>query len=330
MNVKLRGTLCGVGAAVFYGTNPLGAMNLYHDGISANSTLFYRFGLAIVMLGVMMLVQRKKFGVTRSELMLLAMLGVFMGSSSSSLFISFNYMDVGIASTLLFVYPVMVAVIMALLFKEKVTAATVISIALALGGIALLNQTSDGSALSTLGVLLVMVSSLTYAVYIVVVNKSRLRMSSVKLTFYVLIFGLLTILGYTFAMGETVQLLTTPHQWLFAAQLALMPTVLSLVLMAIAVKDIDSTPTAILGALECLYSYRIFGCARTDNGCSHRLRLLRRVVHYASCRGHRTHPHRRAAHHRRQADVATTHDGGVHAPGSHDREDMALEVVGLS
>lgn len=259
MNVKLRGTLCGVGAAVFYGTNPLGAMNLYHDGISANSTLFYRFGLAIVMLGVMMLVQRKKFGVTRSELMLLAMLGVFMGSSSSSLFISFNYMDVGIASTLLFVYPVMVAVIMALLFKEKVTPATVISIALALGGIALLNRTSDGSALSTLGVLLVMVSSLTYAVYIVVVNKSRLRMSSVKLTFYVLIFGLFTILGYTFAMGETVQLLTTPHQWLFAAQLALMPTVLSLVLMAIAVKDIGSTPTAILGALEPITAVAI-GC----------------------------------------------------------------------
>ena len=316
MNVKLRGTLCGVGAAVFYGTNPLGAMNLYHDGISANSTLFYRFGLAIVMLGVMMLVQRKKFGVTRSELLLLAMLGVFMGSSSS-LFISFNYMDVGIASTLLFVYPVMVAVIMALLFKEKVTPATVISIALALGGIALLNQTSDGSALSTLGVLLVMVSSLTYAVYIVVVNKSRLRMSSVKLTFYVLIFGLLTILGYTFAMGETVQLLTTPRQWLFAAQLALMPTVLSLVLMAIAVKDIGSTP------------HRNSWCARTDNGCSHRLRLLRRVVHHAPCRGHRAHPHRRAAHHRRQAGFAAACHGGVHAPGSHDREDMALEAVGL-
>lgn len=91
------------------------------------------------------------------------------------------------------------------------------------------------------------------------VNKSRLRMSSVKLTFYVLIFGLLTILGYTFAMGETVQLLTTPHQWLFAAQLALMPTVLSLVLMAIAVKDIGSTPTAILGALEPITAVAI-GC----------------------------------------------------------------------
>lgn len=259
MNVKLRGTLCGVGAAVFYGTNPLGAMNLYQDGISANSTLFYRFGLAIVMLGVMMLVQRKKFGVTRSELLLLAILGMFMGSSSASLFISFNYMDVGIASTLLFVYPVMVAVIMALLFKEKVTPTTAVSIMLAFGGIALLNQSPDGSSLSTLGVLLVMASSLTYAVYIVVVNKSKLRMSSVKLTFYVLIFGLMTILGYTFAMGETVQLLTTPHQWLYAAQLALMPTVLSLVLMAIAVKDIGSTPTAILGALEPITAVAI-GC----------------------------------------------------------------------
>ena len=247
---KLRGTLCGVAAAVFYGTNPLGAMNLAHDGISMNSTLFYRFGIAALILAVMMVVQRKSFALTRRELAILAPLGVLMGSSSSSLYISFNYMDVGIASTLLFVYPVMVAVIMALLFKEKVTAATALSIVLALAGIALLNKSADGSALSTLGVVLVMVSSLTYAVYIVVVNKSSLRMSSVKLTFYVLLFGVATILVVTRCMGEKIQMLTTPHEWLYAVQLALMPTVLSLVLMAIAVHEIGSTPTAILGALE--------------------------------------------------------------------------------
>lgn len=51
-------------------------------------------------------------------------------------------------------------------------------------------------------------------------------------------------------MGETVQLLVTPKQWLYATQLALMPTVLSLVLMVIAVHDIGSTPTAIMGAIE--------------------------------------------------------------------------------
>ncbi len=250
MDAKLRGTVCGIAAAVFYGTNPLGAMNLYADGISTNSTLFYRFGLAVVMLGVMMAVQRKSFALTRRELVTLAILGVFMSTSSTTLYFSFNFMDVGIASTLLFVYPVMVAVIMATLFHEKVTAATVVAILLSLAGIALLNQTGNGTSLSLWGVTLVMLSSLTYAIYIVVVNKSSLRMSSVKLTFYVLLFGLFTIYGYTLAMGETVQLPVTPKQWMYAAQLALMPTVLSLVLMVIAVHDIGSTPTAIMGAIE--------------------------------------------------------------------------------
>lgn len=250
MDAKLRGTVCGIAAAVFYGTNPLGAMNLYADGISTNSTLFYRFGIAVIILGVMMAVQRKSFALTRRELVTLAILGVFMSTSSTTLYFSFNFMDVGIASTLLFVYPVMVAVIMATLFHEKVTAATVIAILLSLAGIALLNQTGDGTSLSLWGVTLVMLSSLTYAIYIVVVNKSSLRMSSVKLTFYVLLFGLFTIYGYTLAMGETVQLLVTPKQWIYATQLALMPTVLSLVLMVIAVHDIGSTPTAIMGAIE--------------------------------------------------------------------------------
>lgn len=250
MDAKLRGTVCGIAAAVFYGTNPLGAMNLYADGISTNSTLFYRFGIAVIILGVMMAVQRKSFALTRRELATLAILGVFMSTSSTTLYFSFNFMDVGIASTLLFVYPVMVAVIMATFFHEKVTAATVIAILLSLAGIALLNQTGDGTSLSLWGVTLVMLSSLTYAIYIVVVNKSSLRMSSVKLAFYVLLFGLFTIYGYTLAMGETVQLLVTPKQWLYATQLALMPTVLSLVLMVIAVHDIGSTPTAIMGAIE--------------------------------------------------------------------------------
>ena len=250
MDAKLRGTVCGIAAAVFYGTNPLGAMNLYADGISTNSTLFYRFGLAVVMLGAMMAVQRKSFALTHRELVTLAILGVFMSTSSTTLYFSFNFMDVGIASTLLFVYPVMVAVIMATIFHEKVTAATVVAILLSLAGIALLNHTGNGTSLSLWGVTLVMLSSLTYAIYIVVVNKSSLRMSSVKLTFYVLLFGLFTIYGYTLAMGETVQLLVTPKQWMYAAQLALMPTVLSLVLMVIAVHDIGSTPTAIMGAIE--------------------------------------------------------------------------------
>lgn len=250
MQSKLKGYLCGIGAAVCYGTNPLGALYLYEDNINANSVLFYRFALAVVMLGMLMMAQGKSLLVSMKELALLAVLGVVFSTSSITLYFSFCFMDAGIASTLLFVYPVMVAVIMAVLFKEKLSAAAIFAIVLALTGIALLYEGDGGATLSTVGVLLVMLSSLSYAVYIVVVNKSTLRISSLKLTFYVLFFGMLTILANSFITGIHIQMLTTPRMWMCALMLALLPTVFSLVLMVISVHEIGSTPTAVMGALE--------------------------------------------------------------------------------
>lgn len=242
--------MCGIGAAVCYGTNPLGALYLYEDNINANSVLFYRFALAVVMLGMLMMAQGKSLLVSMKELALLAVLGVVFSTSSITLYFSFCFMDAGIASTLLFVYPVMVAVIMAVLFKEKLSAAAIFAIVLALTGIALLYEGDGGATLSTVGVLLVMLSSLSYAIYIVVVNKSPLRISSLKLTFYVLFFGMLTILANSFITGIHIQMLTTPRMWMCALMLALLPTVFSLVLMVISVHEIGSTPTAVMGALE--------------------------------------------------------------------------------
>lgn len=250
MQSKFKGYLCGIGAAVCYGTNPLGALYLYEDGINANSVLYYRFALAVVMLGMLMAARRKSLKVSRRELSLLCALGVVFSTSSITLYFSFCFMDAGIASTLLFVYPVMVAVIMALLFKERLPAVSVFAIMLALSGIAMLYHGDGGATLSTRGVMLVMFSSLSYAVYIVVVNKSPLRMSSMKLTFYVLFFGMLTVLTNSFITGLHIQMLTTPRMWSCAFMLALLPTVFSLVLMTISVHETGSTPTAVMGALE--------------------------------------------------------------------------------
>ena len=138
MNSKIKGTICGILAAISYGTNPLGALNLYADGLNANSVIFYRYALATMILAVIMMIQRKSFAVSRSELRVLTALGILMAGSSLTLYCSFNFMDAGIASTILFVYPVMVAVIMAAFFKEKVTPVTIVSIVLALSGISLL------------------------------------------------------------------------------------------------------------------------------------------------------------------------------------------------
>jgi len=248
---KVKGVICGIIAAITYGTNPLGALNLYAEGINPDSVLFYRYGLSVFILAIMILLQKQSFSITNKELSITALLGVIFATSSLSLFISFKHMDAGIASTILFIYPVMVAVIMAVFFKERINLITILSILLALGGIALLYKGEGGSTLSTAGVLLVMLSSLTYAIYIIVVNKSSISLSPIKLTFYVMLFGTATIVIHSFAADAShLQLLTTPSMWGWAIMLAVAPTVISLVLMVISVKEIGSTPTAIMGALE--------------------------------------------------------------------------------
>ena len=71
-------------------------------------------------------------------------MGLLVALSSLTLFLSYNYMAAGIASTLLFVYPIMVALIMAMVFKEKLALQTIVCMLLALGGIGLLYKSEDG------------------------------------------------------------------------------------------------------------------------------------------------------------------------------------------
>lgn len=215
-----------------------------------DSVLFYRYAFAIGMMAVMLRVQKVDMRVRRREWPLLAVYGLLFSASSLFLFLSYNYMDAGIASTILFMYPVMVALIMAVFFHEKASALTWVCIALAVGGVSLLTKTSDGSTVSLLGITFVLLSSLSYAIYIVGVNRSSIaRMPSAKLTFYALCFGILIYITRTRVLTE----LQVPHTvlgWTCAVCLALFPTIISLVTMTISIRNIGSTSAAILGALE--------------------------------------------------------------------------------
>lgn len=247
---KRCGYALGAVAAAFYGLNPLFALPLYEAGLDTDSVLFYRYLLAVAMLGALMLFRRQSFAIRRSEILPLAAMGLLFSFSSLFLFLSYRHMAAGIASTLLFLYPLLVAVIMAVCFRERTSAATAVAIVLALGGVALLYRGSDGGTLSMAGVVLVFLSSLCYAIYIVGVNRSSLAsFPTEKLTFYALLFGS-SIYLVRLRFGLDLQALPTPALWVNAVSLALFPTILSLVAMAAAIHRIGSTPTAILGALE--------------------------------------------------------------------------------
>ena len=169
---KTKGFICGMVAAMTYGMNPLFALPLYKEGLNADSVLFYRYGLAIVFLGLLMKWKGESFKLEKKEVLPLIIAGLIFSSSSLLLFLSYNYMDAGIASTILFVYPVLVALIMMVCFHERVSFVVWGGIALALCGISFLTKGTDGAMLSWVGLAFVLLSSLSYAVYIVGVNQS--------------------------------------------------------------------------------------------------------------------------------------------------------------
>lgn len=249
-NHTLKGFLYGAAAAASYGLNPLFTLPLYGKGIGVDSVLFYRYFFALVMMGVMMKVQHIPFSLRKVELLPLFAMGLFFSFSSLTLFMSYNYMDAGIASTILFVYPVLVAVLMALFFKEKVSLITTASILLAVTGISLLYRGEGGQTLSTLGIVLVFTSALAYAMYIIGVNRSVLKeMNVTKLTFYVLLSGLSVYL-VRLRFGLDIDWIEQPMMWINPIGLALFPTIISLITMTKSIHYIGSTSAAILGALE--------------------------------------------------------------------------------
>lgn len=261
LSARAKGALFACVSAVSYGANPIFAKYLYQDHYSAGSVLFYRFLFGSVLLGLFMLLQRHRFGITRRESVVLLALGAIFAASSLTYFLSFHYMTAGVAATLVFVYPVFVALIMALCFRERLKWPSLLAIAMTGGGIALLYKGDGGQPIAAAGILFIMVSALAYALYIIVLNRSGIVMSGIKISFYAMLFCLMFLTLYVLYEpgGHGITPLHTPWQWFNAVMLGLIPTVISLVAMAVAVRYIGSTPTAIMGALEPVTS-TLLGC----------------------------------------------------------------------
>ena len=268
-------------AAASYGTNPVFAKPLYADGMNPDSVLLFRYAFGIALLGLLMIWNGWRrhnlstaFRVSRHSLPQLVILGILMALSSLTLFLSYNYMPVGIASTLLFTYPILVAVIMTLVYHEPMSWLVVICLLLATSGVGMLceetppspllrgetpsgiaevlplSRGNEGVSPFMIGALLVFLSSLSYAIYLVGLNKTRVRtIASMPVTFYVLCFGFLLFVWRIFFGGA----FTLPQHgvmWLNLIALGLLPTVVSLLLTAWAIQRIGSTSTALFGALE--------------------------------------------------------------------------------
>ena len=250
--LKIKGYALAALAAAAYGTNPAFVVPLYGQGVNPVSVLLFRYLMGLPLLAAIMAVRGLSFSLRKEEVVPTVVLGVLMAVSSLTLYESYNYMNSGIASTLLFVYPVMVAVMMIMFFHEKFSISTVICLVVMGAGLMLLMKPQGNGTLSAFGCLLVMLSSLTYAIYIVMVNvsKSVRDIPTTKLLFYVLGWGSLVYVAILSTGSSSLTLPSEGWGWLNLLALAVIPTVISLACTTRAIQLIGSTPTAILGALE--------------------------------------------------------------------------------
>lgn len=249
--MKIKGYFFAALAAAAYGTNPAFAVPLYGDGMNPISVLLFRYGFCLPILAVMLLARGRSLMLKKNEIIPTAILGIMMAISSLTLFEAYNYMNSGVASTLLFIYPVLVAIIMTFFYHEKFKITTGLCLVIMGGGLILLLRPQGDTALSPWGCILVFLSSLTYALYLVMtnINKTVQAIPTLRLLFWQFFFGSM-LFGAMLLMGKPLLLPSHSWGWFNLAALALVPSVISLGLTTEAIHSIGSTSTAIFGALE--------------------------------------------------------------------------------
>lgn len=265
---KVKGYILAVISAASYGLIPLFVLPVKQAGISLDTTLFYRFFIAAVFVFAILLYRKESLKINWNGLWVFVVLGLFYGLSSDLLFKGYDLLTPGIASTILFVYPAIIALILFIFFKEKINNRMITALLITFTGVYVLSVNGFSFQINLPGLMITLGSALFYALYLITVNKTKIQVSGWKLTFYSLLFTSVYYLLIMIFQRENI--LLPDFQTLFNFTLfALITTVISLSALVYAVQLIGSTPTAVLGAFEpvvaVLVSVLIFNEAITKN-----------------------------------------------------------------
>ncbi|MBR3951021.1 MAG: DMT family transporter [Bacteroidaceae bacterium] len=248
----LIGYPAGIITGITYGLNPLFGVPLMNNGAAVESILFFRYSIAVALLGLFLLLTKQSFKITARQAGVLLVLGLLFTSSSIFLFQSYNYIASGLATTLIFLYPVLVAIIM--VFLRVVPSWPVwLAIMATFAGVLVMTQGSGGESVNPIGIVLSLCSALAYAFFIVIINRSKViaDISNTLLTFYALMVGALVFLAQILLSDTAITAgISTSGDWLNLVGLAILPTIVSTATLAIATRNIGATKASVLGVFE--------------------------------------------------------------------------------
>ncbi|MDR2223960.1 MAG: EamA family transporter [Flavobacteriaceae bacterium] len=255
---NLKGILFALISSGTFGLVPLFSLplilpNLRPEGVAAigiPTILFYRFLFSSATMGAVCLYKKTSLKISIKDLAVVFFLALLYAATAKFLVDAYEYIASGVATTVHFLYPIFVSIVMILFYKEKKSIALFIASILSLIGVGMMCIHGESSPALVKGLILSAVTIFTYGLYIVGLNKSRVaQMNFDSLTFYVLLMGCLIFLFYClFTSGiETVSLTS---DWINLILLGVFATFISDLCLVLAVKHAGSTITSILGSME--------------------------------------------------------------------------------
>ena len=261
----------GIITGITYGLNPLFGIPLMNNGASTESILFFRYGFAVLILGAMLLLGKQKFNVSWKQAGILLILGLLYTASSIFLFKAYKYIPSGLATTLIFLYPVIVALIM--VFLRVIPSWQVwLAIAVTFLGVFIMTRGDGAQEINPTGVWLSLGSALVYAFFIVIINRSKTigNISNSLLTFYTLSVGSVVFFSKIMASDANITTgIASTRDWLYLVGLAILPTIVSTATLAISTRNIGATKASVLGVFEPITAILVgtiaFGEALTSN-----------------------------------------------------------------
>lgn len=235
-----------------FGLAPFFSLTLLLAGFSAFEVLSYRWGVATIALTLFGWCSGCSFRLEKKDFLVVLLLSLLRAVTSFSLLIAYQNIATGVASTIHFMYPLAVSLVMMYFFQEKKSLWVMFAVFMSLLGAALLSsgelEAKNGDTI--VGLVAACVSVFSYAGYIVGVRMTRaVRINSTVLTCYVM--GLGTVLYFIGALTTSgLQLVADGYTWLIILGLALPATAISNITLVRAIKYAGPTLTSILGAME--------------------------------------------------------------------------------
>ena len=196
-------------SAFGFGLMPIFALFAYRGGVNVVTLLFLRFFIAAICFLVYLLARRTRWHVSRRSLASLFILGSILYSVQSMFYFSaVQYIPASLAALILYLYPVLVALLAAVVEKEQISLQMVAAAVVSLVGIAVvlgapLDQLDGG------GMALAFGAALVYSVYITLGRRVVADVPAVVTSALVAAFAALSFLLF----GSATQSLVFDISW---------------------------------------------------------------------------------------------------------------------